>query len=127
FLSGRFGINNRHLPNARLQPGQEVWMTTAMRKNAAGEVTETTRSIGLSIDQAYYDAGISEQIDYIKLIVAKQDFDTTGFNQEPLLIRGVRARTRDSGELPIIEEEDWTTQRIPIRIVRPQLKSNLIR
>ena len=126
FMSGRFGITNEYLPNARLNPGDGVWLTLAVKRDSNGTVTESTPSIGLGIDDAHFEAGLSEQIDYIKVIVAKQDFDTNGFNQDALIIRGIKPTTREGLQIPpTVDEEDWTTRRIPIRIVRPRPETEL--
>lgn len=118
YLDGRFGITNRYLPIARLEPQKEAWLT--LRQG-----TISTRSIGLGIDDPHFEAGLTELMDYVKIIASTAEFDTTGFEQDSLEILGTRKAMRSVLNIPGIQKPDWTTRLVPLHIVRPKDGVNL--
>lgn len=115
-MSGRFGISNEYLTIRKLEQDEDVWLTS-----------DNAKSIGLGIDEDHYLAGLTEQIDFVKIIIATEDFETTGFNQDSLIILEAPSVKRDGLIRPAaVQKPDWTTRLIPLHIIRPQTGVTLV-
>lgn len=119
FMDGGFGINNAYLPIEKLASNNEVWLSYSQ-----GSIT--TKSLGLGIDDDHYATGLTEQMDYIKLMVTTQGFDTNPFFQEPLNIKGTKlamwsdTATKGIMHIPTIQQFDWTAFLVGLHLIRTQ-------
>jgi hypothetical protein len=114
-LSGRFGISSVFVSNNAVGANTEVWPVLVSNG-------KTYRSIGLTIDDEHYAAGMNELTDYFKIIVSTEDFSTNAFEQPPLKLRGLDQPTRafGFGDEPTIKMNDWGTVTVPLKLLRPK-------
>ena len=108
-LEDDFSITNQFLPKQELAAGEEVWMTD-----------EGYKTLALSVQDKFYQTGITEFNDLLKLIVSTEELDTQNLNQEGLEpdipATGKRSVGRRRSHISI---PDWTTKDIGITVVRP--------
>lgn len=121
FMGGRFGITNEYLTTSKLETGQDVWLQLN-NKDENGKIVSSTTSIGLGINEPHWKAGMTEQVDFVKIVASTEDFDTGGFNQESLQILEFKKDvTRDGLSMRQgIQKTDWTTRIYPLHVIQPQ-------
>ncbi|MFM8448543.1 MAG: caspase family protein [Haliscomenobacter sp.] len=118
-LSARYGISNFLLQGERLDPGASAWMSWT------DESGQSRREIGLTIEDAHWKAGFTDMTDFIQVFISTDPLSTDRFNQDDLELDQIRVRTKGtitrSAMLPgkAMPAFDWTTRRIPLRIIRP--------
>jgi hypothetical protein len=114
-LSGRFGISSVFVSNNAVGANTEVWPVLVSNG-------KSYRSIGLTIDDGHYMAGMNELTDYFKIMVATEDFSTNAFEQPSLKLRGldIPKRAVGFGDEPTIKMNDWGTVTIPFKLLRPK-------
>jgi hypothetical protein len=119
YLSGRFGVSSIFVSNNAVGTEAEVWPVLVSNG-------KTFKSIGLTIDDDHYMAGMHELTDYIKIMVSTEDFSTTAFEQPSLKLRGLDQpkRTVGFGDEPTIKMHDWGTVTVPFKILRPKAMDN---
>lgn len=113
-LSGRYGINNEFLPGRKIAPGESAWMT----QNSGGIEYKV---IGLDIDKEHWLRGCTDLTDYVKVLVSTAELNTGRFNQKELSLSvlAFRAAMKIGGGSQKVNVLDWTTRRIPLRIIKP--------
>lgn len=116
-MDGRFGIVNKFLPYEKIEPNGKAQMIETYNG-------KSSQSIGLTINQEAYEDGRKEQMDYLKIMVSTQAFETTDFVQEALDVRGASTMrsSKDavgSADFPVIQIPDWVTFLVPLHIFRP--------
>ncbi len=116
-IDGRFKIDNSFLPYEKIEPSGKVQMIGTYNG-------KSSQSIGLNINQQAYEDGRKEQMDYVKIMVSTQAFETTDFVQGSLDVRGSShsRSTKDAigtDDFPVIQISDWATFLVPIHIFRP--------
>ena len=119
YNSTLFSIVNRFLENARLEANKQIDMidTVYEEKNNAHI---NYKSIQLNILDDYFEYGLNEMKDMIKIIVATEEFDTNQFvmNGIPLKIKGAGSE-KDISMAPDASP-DWRTYELPVTIVKPR-------
>ncbi len=116
YLSANYGISNQLLPNQRLQPGEEAWLTD----RPEGEKTEY-RSLPLFVDQPFLNQGVNEVQEYFKIFINTEDVNTHAFNQPGLQLEDPKPETTRSigrRSAPPSRFFGWRTVDLRLRIHR---------
>ncbi|GAB4042107.1 caspase family protein [Spirosoma jeollabukense] len=114
YLSQNYEISNALLQKAELAPGESAWMTY-----------ESSRTIPLYIwpdPEQFKELGIDEITEYIKILIATEEFSTEHYNQEGIALEKMRdAKERGFGMLKPIRPKlpAWTARTITLNIICP--------
>lgn len=119
--STSYSITNKFLNKALLNPTKTIKIVDEVNNRNSKYIYE---SIELSILDDYFDNGLNEIKDIIKIFVSTEEIDTSFLNLEGIPIditelESLNEKPAGKGahQLPI---SDWRTFEIPITIVRPR-------
>jgi pimeloyl-ACP methyl ester carboxylesterase len=110
YLDESYSVTSRLLQGVWLKPGEEVG------------AMDGGMPISSQVQDDWYEAGITEVHDHIKLIVATDKFDATLYDQDALEVKAIpegnkKALSRRMGNS--LRFADWSTQDLLLTTVRP--------
>ena len=122
YESTLFGITDQFLRPTKILPGEKVLMEDEY--DLPGSDTHFgTNLIELNILDDYFDNGLNELKDFIKILVSENQFDTRIFNQVGVEINSeFKPSIQSSKHSPKRKRkpEKWRTYNIDINIIRPR-------
>jgi len=113
YMADNFGITNQFMDRQELQPGQEAWMT---------EVVDgfPYRTIPLWVDDAYHSWGVTEIVEYLKILISTDPrLDTDSYNQDGLELDYKVSKGVGRGRQKQPQQHDWTAKTIELVLNRP--------